>query len=80
MYKELTQKGVNVPNGFAITTNAYKKFLQEANIIDKIEERLKGLNKNDERDLEERGASIRKLILGMIHRSTVMFERRKVSR
>ena len=32
MYKNLTKKGVNIPNGFAITAYAYNYFLEEENI------------------------------------------------
>ena len=36
MYRELTKKGVRIPNGFAITANAYRYFLESAGIKDKI--------------------------------------------
>ncbi|MCD4755819.1 MAG: pyruvate, water dikinase, partial [Deltaproteobacteria bacterium] len=32
MYRHLTEKGVMVPNGFAITADAYKHLLKEAGI------------------------------------------------
>ena len=41
MISHLTKKGVNIPNGFALTTNFYWKFL-EANGLDKV---LKGFFK-----------------------------------
>ena len=34
MRKELTKSGVNVPNGFAVTVNAYHSFLEEAIVHD----------------------------------------------
>jgi len=32
LYQKLTKKGIRVPNGFAITVNAYTEFLNENNI------------------------------------------------
>src|SRR5688572_13355187 len=36
MYRELTSKGVKVPNGFAITAEAYRHLLREAGLEEKI--------------------------------------------
>ena len=38
MYSNLSRKGIRVPNGFAITTEAYFYLLKDADIQSKIEE------------------------------------------
>ncbi len=62
MYSNLTPLGVDVPQGFALTAKAYEYFLEFNNLKEKIRETLKGLNTKDVRDLQKRGAKIRKLI------------------
>lgn len=62
MYRFLTPKGVNVPNGFTVTAYAYRYVLEKAGIKDKIRQILKGLKIRDIHDLEERGQKIRELI------------------
>ncbi|MBI2427171.1 MAG: phosphoenolpyruvate synthase [Candidatus Kerfeldbacteria bacterium] len=63
MYKNLTRKGVNVPNGYAITAGAYFYILKKAGIADDIRRILKGLDTHDVRDLQVRGRAVRKVIL-----------------
>eukprot|EP00043_Microstomoeca_roanoka_P016445 m.168025 g.168025 ORF g.168025 m.168025 type:complete len:809 (+) comp16462_c0_seq12:63-2489(+) len=62
MYKSLTPKGVAIPNGFGITSDAYFYFLDSAGIRDRIHELMKGLDVEDSRNLSERGEKVRKLI------------------
>ena len=62
MYRMLTKKGVNIPNGFAITAQAYFYILEKAGIKQKIQDVLKDLNTHDIRNLQIRGAKVRKLI------------------
>jgi pyruvate,water dikinase len=63
MYRELTRKGVKVPNGFAITAEAYRRFLREAKLDEKIRTVLKGLDTGDVENLRQRGSLIRHAIL-----------------
>ncbi len=63
MYQELTPKGVKVPNGFAITAEAYWYVLNSAGTLKKLKNVLKGLNKKDVKDLSKRGKAARNLIL-----------------
>jgi len=63
MYRELHKKGVKVPNGFAITANAYRYFIEEAGIKDKIKKILSDLNTHDMKNLSERGEKVRDAIL-----------------
>ena len=63
MFRELTPKGVKVPNGFAVTAEAYRYFLREAGLDGKIRDILKGLDTRDMENLRQRGAQIRHAIL-----------------
>ena len=68
MRKELTKQGVNVPNGFAVTVNAYHSLLDEGIVQDwhdvkgktkikeGIQEILTGLDVEDVENLSERGS------------------------
>ncbi|UCG95749.1 MAG: phosphoenolpyruvate synthase, partial [archaeon] len=61
---EMIQKTrVPVPNGFAITTEAYDYFIKDNKLDRKIEELILGLEKEDLKNLEKMGSRIRKLII-----------------
>jgi pyruvate, water dikinase len=62
MIRNLGQKGVRVPSGFAITAYAYKYMIEKAGIDIKIKEILKDLDTHDVTDLAARGQKIRSLI------------------
>lgn len=62
MYVNLTNKGVRVPNGFAITAYAYHYLLDKAGIRQAIKDILSDLNTSDMRNLAERGSKVRRLI------------------
>jgi pyruvate,water dikinase len=63
MYRELTTQGVRIPNGFAITAEGYRHFL-EANQLDMpIREALTGLDTRDVDNLRERGSRVRQLLI-----------------
>ena len=47
MYRELTPKGVKVPNGFAITADAYWHVLNSSECTEKLTELMKGLDKQN---------------------------------
>ncbi|MBT7553292.1 phosphoenolpyruvate synthase [bacterium] len=63
MYSKLTPKGVAVPNGFAVTAQAYDYFLKTAGIQDDIREILKDLDTHDTRNLFAHGKRVRETIL-----------------
>lgn len=63
MYRELTTRGVKIPNGFATTSEAYWHMLDAGGILDALKEAMAGLNKSDVRDLATRGKRARDLIL-----------------
>ena len=47
MYRALTPLGVKVPNGFAITADAYRDMLTQASAWDRLHALLDGLDKQD---------------------------------
>lgn len=59
---ELVPLGVPVPDGFAITAEAYNHFLDASEIRPNILEILKSLNIADVNDLAAKGAAVRELI------------------
>lgn len=63
MYQGLKKKGINVPNGFAVTAFAYRDFIERAGIKDKIKSILSDLNTQDTRNLMARGKKVRDVIL-----------------
>lgn len=62
MRRELTPKGVDIPDGFAVTAYAYRHLLDSAGIKDKIDKLLSDLDTHDITNLAERGEKIRSLI------------------
>ena len=62
MRRELTAKGVSIPDGFAVTAYAYRYLLDSAGIKDEIETILSNLDTHDIQNLSERGEKIRSLI------------------
>jgi len=77
MRKELSKSGVNVPNGFAVTVNAYNAFLERGivqewhdglgkrNVKENIEEILKGLDVGNIENLSDKGSRVRRLIYSL---------------
>ncbi|WP_293446091.1 PEP/pyruvate-binding domain-containing protein [Persephonella sp.] len=62
MMNALSSKGVNVPNGFTTTSEAYWYFLDYNNLREKIKEVLKDLDVNDVENLQRHGLKVRNLI------------------
>jgi pyruvate, water dikinase len=62
MIRNLSEKGVAVPSGFAITAEAYQYLLQETGIQEKIRDTLVDLDTHDMENLSTRGSHIRGLI------------------
>ena len=62
MRQNLQKKGVNIPDGYAITAHAYRTLIDSAGIWDKIKDILKDLDTHDLRNLSSRGKKIRNLI------------------
>jgi pyruvate,water dikinase len=62
MIQNLSQLGVNIPDGFAITVNAYYKFIAYNQLEDKIKSLINNLQKDDLIALKKTGLEIRQLI------------------
>ncbi len=63
MYNALSRHGVRVPNGFAITADGYRYFLEHNNLSAKIGEILQQLDVTDIKALAYTGAIIREWIM-----------------
>jgi pyruvate, water dikinase len=59
----LSVSGINVPNGFAVTVNAYRTFLKTNYLDEQIRALLVGLDTRNVEDLQQRGRRIRQAIL-----------------
>jgi len=55
MIRELTAKGVHIPDGFAVTAYAYRYLLESAGIKDEMEHILSDLDTHDMHNLSEKG-------------------------
>ncbi len=62
MFSQLTPKGILVPDGFAITADAYRLFLQTNDLQDKLHAAVADLDLVDFRNLEKIGGDARALI------------------
>ncbi len=63
MIRQLTPKGVNVPNGFATTATAYRYFIDRAGLKPKLQQIFADLDVTDLQNLRQRGDRARSLIL-----------------
>jgi len=63
MYSNLRNKGIKVPDGFAITAEAYRHFIAKNNLDEKIKSILKGLDTKSIINLAKRGYQVRQAIL-----------------
>lgn len=62
MYGELQAEGIAVPNGFAITADAYRLFLRAAALDREIEQILSDLDTSNIENLRARGSQVRHAI------------------
>lgn len=64
MYRKLSPAGVRIPNGFAITAEAYRYMLDSANAWPALHDALDALNPKDVADLVRRGKRARDIVYG----------------
>ncbi|MDD2800412.1 MAG: PEP/pyruvate-binding domain-containing protein, partial [Methylococcales bacterium] len=62
MYQELTPQGILIPNGFAVTAEAYRYILHQANAWYDLHQALDDLNPDDVADLTLRARKAREII------------------
>ncbi|VTU36345.1 Phosphoenolpyruvate synthase [Variovorax sp. PBS-H4] len=63
MYRALTPHGVHVPNGFAITAEAYRRTLELSDALPRLRDALAGLDVKDIDDLARRAQRAREIVL-----------------
>lgn len=63
MYQNLTKKGINIPNGFAITAYAFRQFLKFNYLEQEIKKIISVIDLENIKTLEEAGGKIRNIIL-----------------
>lgn len=66
MYQNLTQEGIRIPNGFAITADAYRIILDMNHAWKKLHEQLDLFDPDDVKQLQERGKNCREIIQNCI--------------
>ena len=64
MYRSLAAHGVRVPNGFAITSDAYRAVLDKAGAWEPLHAALEGLDPADVADLARRAGLAREIVYG----------------
>ena len=64
MYQKLSDQGVRVPNGFAITAEAYRYMLDQAGAWDLLHAELDGLDPDDVAALARKGKRAREIVYG----------------
>ncbi|MGR9015028.1 MAG: phosphoenolpyruvate synthase [Gammaproteobacteria bacterium] len=62
MYRELTPQGIQIPNGFAVTAEAYRYVLDHAHAWEGLHQALDDLNPDDVADLAKRARKAREII------------------
>lgn len=62
MYQNLSKEGIRIPNGFAITAEAYRQILDDNNVWEKLHEQLDDFDPDDLVQLQERGKNCREII------------------
>jgi len=63
MLRHLTSNGIRVPEGFAITTKAFREFVAAASLEDKVKNILDGMDPDNPSDVSPRGKAVRKAFL-----------------
>jgi pyruvate,water dikinase len=63
MFSQLTQKGIQVPDGLALTAKAYWRFLQANNLLPKLKEIFDDFDPKNIESLQKTGKLARELIL-----------------
>ena len=62
MYQNLTHEGIRIPNGFAITADAYRHILDDNNAWKKLHAQLDVFDPDDVKLLQERGKACREIV------------------
>lgn len=63
MLSSLSEFGIKVPDGYAVTVNGYWEFINNSGLKQKIDDCISAIDHEDLESLEKNGAKIRKMIL-----------------
>ncbi|HSI69911.1 MAG TPA: phosphoenolpyruvate synthase [Gillisia sp.] len=63
MFNDLVSHGVRIPDGFATTAEAFRSFLKENELDEKLERLMRDLDREDYSNLNKNGEQARELIL-----------------
>lgn len=63
MIRELTSEGINVPDGFSVTTEAFRRFVEANHFEKRMVEILKDLDTGNPRNVAQKGKAIRDLFV-----------------
>ncbi len=63
MFQELVPMGIKVPNGFAITSEAYWYLLENGGILEKMKDQLRDIDVTDLYVLKARSKAVREMLL-----------------
>jgi pyruvate,water dikinase len=63
MIRELTSKGISVPTGFSVSTEAFRKFVSANHLEEKLEKALQGLDTHNNENVAKKGKEVRDLFL-----------------
>lgn len=63
MFNELSSEGVQVPDGFATTSDAFWLFLKANDLEEKLKQLMSDINRQNYNNLQEKGQQARQLIL-----------------
>lgn len=66
MYQNLNAVGIRIPNGFAITAEAYRHILDANDAWEKLHEQLDTIDYGDVAQLQERGRICREIVLDCV--------------
>jgi pyruvate,water dikinase len=62
MYRELTPQGLRIPNGFAVSADAYRTLIDSGGVLPGMRDVVAGLDRNELEDLARRGRLLRELV------------------
>ncbi len=63
MLRHLTANGIRVPEGFAVTTKAFREFVAAGGLEEKVKDILEGMDPDNPSDVGPRGKAVRKAFL-----------------
>ena len=63
MLRHLTANGIRVPEGFAVTTKAFREFVAAGDLEEKVKVILEGMDPDNPSDVGPRGKAVRKAFL-----------------